>query len=103
MKKKAHPKVSCRLQAESVTVPLQCLLCLLAIFMPRRDDDVLPRTRQGIGFIVYLHVEARGINVTHSLRGIVITEEIEPAKLAQDGLAILVVPIVICKELMLAV
>ena len=46
-----HTAVDCkRSVTESVTVPLQCLLCLLAIFMPRRDDDVLPRTRQGIGF-----------------------------------------------------
>ena len=46
-----HTAVDCkRSVTESVTVPLQYLLRLLAIFMSRRDDDVLPRTRQGIGF-----------------------------------------------------
>jgi hypothetical protein len=41
-----------------VTVPLQRILYLLAIIMPRCDNDILARARQGIGFIEVLNVEA---------------------------------------------
>ena len=80
--------------AESVTVPLQCLLCLLAIFMPRRDDDVLPRTRQG---------KARRFTPAHLLRGIIVAIKAENVVLPHHRFSILETPSVTGKQFVFSV
>ena len=88
---------------ESVSVPLQCLLCLLSVFVPCRDGDILACPWQGVRFIVIFHVEARRFTPAHLLRGIVVAIEAENIELPHHWLSILETPPVTGKQFVLAV
>ena len=86
-----------------MTVPLQRLLSLLAIFMPSCDDDVLSCTWQGIGFVEVFHIETWRVTSGHLLRGVVVAVETQSVVLSEDGFPFLETPSVISKELVFAV
>ena len=86
-----------------MSVPLQCLLCLLSVFVPCRDGDILARPWQSIGFIKIFHVKARRVTSAHLLRGIVVAVKAKTVVLSEDSLPVLETPSVIGKEFVLAV
>ena len=71
--------------------------------MPSCDDDILPCSWQGIGFVEVFHIETWRVTSGHLLRGIVVAEETQPVVLSEDGLSFLETPSVIGKELVFAV
>ena len=89
--------------AESVTVPLQCLLCLLAIIFPRSDSDIFSSSWQGIGFIEIFHVEARRFTPAHLLRGIIVAIKAENVVLPHHRFSILETPSVTGKQFVFSV
>ena len=89
--------------AESVSIPLQYLLCLPSIFIPLRNGDILSCTRQGIGFIEIFHIEAWRVTSAHLLRGIVVALETKTVVLSEDSLPVLETPSATGKEFVLAI